>query len=104
MVELYRSGGMDFKSLAGATLRRSYRVIGTAEENGKPIDELDDRTGRWAALFLRAGAIEEHGSPPRPLKAWPKRNRDYRWQGLVFVKSLKVGRERGDPSPRPGQP
>jgi TrmH RNA methyltransferase len=61
-VELYRSAGFA-KTLQ--QLRRSYRVIGTAAENGKPVEELR-RADRPLALVL---GNEEHGSPATTLKA-----------------------------------
>ena len=61
-VELYRSAGF-VKALQ--QLRKSYRVIGTAAENGKPVEELK-RADRPLALVL---GNEEHGSPAATLKA-----------------------------------
>lgn len=79
-VELYRATGFA-KTLQ--QLRRSYRVIGTAAENGRPVDELR-RSDRPLALVL---GNEEHGLPQATLKAC---------DGIVtiagsgFVQSLNV--------------
>jgi TrmH RNA methyltransferase len=64
-------------------LRRSYRVIGTAAENGKPIDELR-RSDRPLALVL---GNEEHGSPATTLKAC---DAIATIAGSGFVQSLNV--------------
>src|SRR5579872_2085222 len=55
-VQLYRCAGFA-KTLQ--QLRRSYRVVGTAAENGKPVEELK-RADRPLALVL---GNEEHGLP-----------------------------------------
>jgi TrmH RNA methyltransferase len=79
-VELYRAAGF---ARTLQQLRRSYRVIGTAAENGKPVEELR-RSDRPLALVL---GNEEHGLPQATLKAC---------DGIVtiagsgFVQSLNV--------------
>lgn len=79
-VELYRAAGF---ARALQQLRRSYRVIGTAAENGKPVEELR-RSDRPLALVL---GNEEHGLSQATLKAC---------DGIVtiagsgFVQSLNV--------------
>jgi TrmH RNA methyltransferase len=84
-------GGLEYVELSHATgfaralqqLCRSYRVIGTAAENGKPVEELR-RSDRPLALVL---GNEEHGLPLATLKAC---------DGIVtiagsgFVQSLNV--------------
>jgi TrmH RNA methyltransferase len=84
-------GGLEYVELSHATgfaralqqLCRSYRVIGTAAVNGRPVEELR-RTDRPLALVL---GNEEHGLPQATLKAC---------DGIVtiagsgFVQSLNV--------------
>src|SRR5262249_10950252 len=61
-VELYRGEGF---ARTLQRLRKSYRVVGTAAENGRPIEELR-QSERPLALVL---GNEEHGLPKVTLQA-----------------------------------
>src|SRR5262249_46304049 len=80
-VELYRSAG--FARML-QQLRRSYRVIGTAAENGQPVEELRHSSDRPLALVL---GNEEHGLSQATLKAC---DAIVTIAGSGFVQSLNV--------------
>lgn len=61
-VELYR--GRHFVHTL-RRLRQSHRLVGTAAENGKPVEDLE-KPDRPYALIL---GNEEDGIPPETLKA-----------------------------------
>src|SRR6202007_349296 len=79
-VELYRSTGF---ARTLQQLRRSYRVIGTAAEHGRPVEDLL-RADRPLALVL---GNEEHGVPAATLKAC---DAIVTIAGSGFVQSLNV--------------
>ena len=79
-VELYRSGRF---AQGLQRLRRSYRVVATAAENGKPIEELRQSDKPLAVVL----GNEEHGLPKATLAAC---DAIVTIPGSGFVQSLNV--------------